>query len=86
MKNRTTRAFWRHLEKLPKRARTQAQKSFQKFSIDPFDESLHFKRVRGMKHLWSARVGDDYRALGVRQGDEVTWDWIGTHAEYDKLI
>jgi len=27
-----------------------------------------------------------YRALGVSVENGVTWFWIGTHAEYDRLI
>jgi len=34
----------------------------------------------------SARVGSGYRALGLDEGDTVQWFWIGTHAQYDKLI
>jgi hypothetical protein len=25
-------------------------------------------------------------ALGIRDGDEIVWFWIGSHAEYDRLI
>jgi hypothetical protein len=32
------------------------------------------------------RVGLNYRAVGVRDGQDVIWFWIGSHAEYDKLI
>jgi hypothetical protein len=28
----------------------------------------------------------DYRALGVREGDEIIWFWIGSHADYDRLL
>jgi hypothetical protein len=36
--------------------------------------------------LWSARVGEQYRALGKDVEGGVLWFWIGTHADYDKLI
>ncbi len=32
------------------------------------------------------RVGKNYRALGYREGDEITWVWIGSHADYDHLL
>ena len=51
--------------------------------VDPHHASLHFKPVR---QFWSVRVGLHYRALAVRDGDELGWFWIGTHAEYDSLI
>ena len=48
--------------------------------------SLHFKRVSRKKPLYSARVGLDYRVLGMMDGDTVTWFWIGHHDEYDRLL
>jgi len=36
--------------------------------------------------IYSVRVGLGYRALGAMAGDTVTWFWIGSHAEYDKLL
>jgi hypothetical protein len=35
---------------------------------------------------YTARVGISYRAAGVLDGDTVVWYWIGTHAEYDRLV
>jgi hypothetical protein len=32
------------------------------------------------------RIGIHYRALGIRDGDEMVWYWIGTHDEYERLI
>jgi hypothetical protein len=50
---------------------------------DPKYPSLHFKKVG---RYWSARVGAHYRAVGVESSDGIVWFWIGSHAEYDKLI
>lgn len=50
---------------------------------DPRHPSLHFKKVG---RFWSARVGLRYRALAVESGDDLVWFWIGSHADYDKLI
>jgi hypothetical protein len=30
------------------------------------------------------RVGDHYRAVGLKKGDAVIWFWIGTHEEYNR--
>jgi len=46
--------------------------------------SLHFKRIKG--DAWSIRVTQDYRMVGYRDGDSITWFWIGTHSSYDKLL
>jgi hypothetical protein len=32
------------------------------------------------------RVTVAYRAVGFLENDEVTWFWIGSHAEYDRLL
>ena len=45
--------------------------------------SLHFKKVGSQR---SVRVGIAYRALGVERDGDVVWYWIGSHADYDKLI
>jgi hypothetical protein len=44
---------------------------------------LQFKRLG---NYWSARVGLNYRALAMEDGADWVWVWIGTHAEYDKLV
>jgi hypothetical protein len=36
--------------------------------------------------MYSIRVGKGWRALGLLDGDTITWFWIGSHAEYDRLI
>jgi len=44
---------------------------------------VNFKKIG---RYWSARVTNDYRALGVMTGDTVIWFWIGSHADYDRII
>jgi len=44
---------------------------------------LHFKKVG---RYYSARVILNYLALEVEATDGIVWFWIGTHADYDKLI
>ena len=36
--------------------------------------------------IYSARVGINYRVLGLLEEDHIYWFWIGTHAEYDELF
>lgn len=36
--------------------------------------------------LWSVRVGSHHRALAAEADDGLVWFWIGTHADYDKLL
>ena len=45
--------------------------------------SLHFKKVDA---YWTARVGLQYRAIGIEVQGGMLWFWIGRHAEYDNFI
>jgi hypothetical protein len=42
--------------------------------------------VAGLISSWSVRVSAQYRAVGQRSGDEITWVWIGSHNDFDKLF
>jgi hypothetical protein len=44
------------------------------------------KRVHEHNPIYSVRIGLHYRALGLKEDDTIIWFWIGSHAEYDKLI
>ena len=64
----------------------QAREAYRLFQRDPFQRGLRFKRVHPEQPIYSVRVGRDYRAVGVRKGDEIVWYWIGSHSDYDKLL
>ena len=81
--HRTTNRFWKCFEKLPSYVQKISKNNFQLLKANPLHPSLHFKKVG---KLWSARVGLDYRALAVKDGDDFTWVWIGTHEEYERII
>jgi hypothetical protein len=86
MKSVTTRAFRRLLGELPTTIRAQARDAYRLFMSNPAHPGLHFKKVLNDPPTYSARVGISYRALGVLKGDAVVWFWIGSHADYDKLL
>lgn len=60
-----------------------ADKSYARLKQDPRHPSLHFKKIG---RFWSARVGSHYRALAVEASGDLVWFWIGTHADYDRLL
>lgn len=47
---------------------------------------LYFKRVGKQRPIYSVRIGLNFRALGILEGDSVLWFWIGIHDEYDRLL
>lgn len=83
MKHHASPAFWTYYHALPDSVRELADKSFALLKTDPRHPSLHFKKV---DRFWSVRVGTHYRAVGIEASDGVLWFWIGSHAEYDKMI
>ena len=62
MKHLADPAFWELFEKLPDSVRELAEKNFELLKADPNHPSLHLKKVN---KYWSARVGRNYRVLGV---------------------
>lgn len=83
MKHHASLAFWNCHRQLPGPVQELADKSFALLKADPQHSSLRFKKIGRFR---SVRVGLHYRALGVEAPDGVLWFWIGSHADYDKLI
>ncbi|QJD80499.1 ParE family toxin-like protein [Spirosoma rhododendri] len=86
MNHRTTAKFWKRYHTLPESVQELADKNFNLLKGDSFHPSIHFKEISNRKSLWSARVGDSFRALAFREDDTFYWFWIGHHSEYDRLI
>jgi hypothetical protein len=78
--------FWSHYRALPKEVQELADKNYDLLRVNLHHPSLHLKKVGRRKQLWSVRVGEHYRALGLDRPDGIAWFWIGTHAEYDTLL
>ncbi|WP_040433766.1 hypothetical protein [Chlorobium ferrooxidans] len=83
MKHKTTSGFLACYERLPPEIRILAKKNFELLKADHTHPSLKFKKVG---KVWSARVGSHYRAVATPIDGGFLWVWIGTHAEYDKLL
>lgn len=76
-------AFWVAYESLPASIQQLADRNFNILKTNPEHPSLHFKKTGRYR---SVRVGIHYRALAVEVNNGLLWLWIGSHAEYDKLI
>ena len=72
--------------RLPDEVRDQARRVYQVWCRNPSHPGLRFKPIQGHEKLYSVRIGRGWRALGSLKGETVTWFWIGSHADYDKLI
>jgi hypothetical protein len=83
VKHHASAAFWSSYNALPQETRLLADKTFALLKENPRHPSLRFKKIG---EYWSARVGIHYRALAVEATDGVVWFWIGSHADYDKIL
>ena len=86
MQSRTTRQFWRLFSGLPFDAQRDAKRAYRLFLSNPAHPGLQFKKLEGEDHVYSARIGLEYRALAVMRKDRIVWYWIGSHSEYDRLV
>ena len=86
MISRISPEFLRLYRQLDPEIRRKALRARRLFLDNPRHGSLQFKRVRGRRNVYSARVDDNFRVLGELNGDTITWHWIGPHDEYDRMI
>lgn len=83
MKGRTQARFWKAYDSLPPEVQRLAKAKFEIWKKDPHHSSLGFEVRRHGACV--VRVGDHYRVVGLKQGNDVVWFWIGTHEEYNKF-
>jgi len=75
--------FWSCYHHLPRQIQQLADACYDQLKRDTAHPSLHFKRI-GRYH--AVRIGLHYRALAVDVPEGLLWFWIGSHAEYDKML
>jgi hypothetical protein len=83
VKHHASPAFWDCYNALPGHVREQADRNFALLKANPQHPSLHFKKIGA---VWSVRAGLRYRALATDVEGGYLWFWIGSHADYDRLI
>lgn len=86
MKSRTTTEFRKLFADLPEQVQKQTRAAYRQFKEDPSYPSLRFKKVHSELPIYSARISRNYRVVGQLDGDTVIWFWVGSHADYDRLL
>jgi mRNA-degrading endonuclease RelE of RelBE toxin-antitoxin system len=86
MRSQINDDFLKAYRRLPKEVREQARKAYRLFRENPYHPSLNFKSIHASQSLYSARISRGYRTVGIRADDVIVWFWIGSHADYDRLI
>jgi hypothetical protein len=82
VKHFASRRFWDAYDALPASARSLADQSFELLKRDP--GSIPSSQEGGPFLVGARRPR--YRALAVEAEEGLVWFWIGSHAEYDRLI
>ena len=86
MNSHLTEDFVAHFRRLPRRIQELARKNYRLWKRNPAHPSFDFKQVSRRSPIFSVRVGIGWRAVGVKKEEEMIWFWIGSHAEYDRLL
>ncbi len=86
MNSATLPSFWTAYMPLREDIKRSAKKAYYLWAQNPFHPSLHFKCINHEESVWSVRVTRGYRALGILEGDTVTWFWIGSHDDYERFF
>lgn len=68
MKSLATAQFWKLYHALPEEVQRRADKSYRLWQINPNAHGLFFKRVGKQRPIYSVRIGQDFRALGIVEG------------------
>jgi len=79
-------SFWRAYDQLEENTKKDARKAYALFAKNPAHPSLRFKKLAGYNDVWSVRISAQYRAVGQRSGEAITWVWVGSHSDFDKAF
>ncbi|WP_414574629.1 hypothetical protein [Anabaena sp. CCY 9402-a] len=86
MKSRITTQFRQAFADLPEQIQEQTREAYRLFRQNPSHPSLRFKKVHPELPIYSARISKSYRTVGQLEGDTIVWFWVGSHADYNKLL
>jgi hypothetical protein len=68
---------------LPVEAQDLAIEKYELFRQDPHHPSLGFQ-AKG--RVWTVDIGRSYRAIAIKTENELSWFWIGSHEDYNKVL
>jgi hypothetical protein len=86
VRSRTNERFRKSFEALPDEIQRKAREAYARWHEDPSHPSLQYKKVHPTQPIYSVRIALGWRAVGIVLENQMVWFWIGSHAEYDKLL
>jgi len=72
--------------RVAKEVQERARRAYRRFQENPHHPGLRFKKVHDEPSVYAVRISQDHRALGALEHDQITWFWIGSHEEYERLL
>lgn len=82
MKISYSKNFIKQAKKLPHHVRESLIERIDRFCQNPLDPFIQNHKLKGAyREYGSINVTGDYRALYYMRGDEVIFDFVGTHAQ-----
>ena len=86
MRSRVNERFRKAFDGLPEDIQRRAREAYARWEVNPAHPSLQYKKIHASLPIYSVRIALGWRAVGMEQGDMMIWFWIGSHAEYDRLL
>ena len=86
MSSKIAASFLTQFAALPADVQSLARRNYKLWKENPSHPGLHFKRVGKRTESYSVRIGLGWRVLGVKSNDTIIWFWIGSHADYDRIV
>lgn len=90
MKNVRTAEYMKLLAGLPETIQKLADDAFALFLENQDHPSLRYHKLADSENLrtnsYSASITMKYRAVCTIDGDTRVWYWVGSHADYDRLV
>ena len=86
MRSRVNERFRKSFAALPRDIQRKAREAYARWHENPSHPSLQYKKIHATQPIYSVRIALGWRAIGLLQDDVMVWFWIGSHADYDKLL
>jgi hypothetical protein len=78
--------FWDCFSYLSNEDKHQSRIAHRQWLANPRLPGLRFKKVHTRRPIYSVRINLNVRAVGILEGDDLIWFWIGPHDEYEALL
>lgn len=83
LRSSATSGFWKLFTDLPIDVQDLAIEKYELFNRDPHHPSLGFQ-AKG--RVWTVDIGRSYRAIAFKTENHLSWFWIGSHEDYNKVL